>query len=642
MVLCVAAMAMVAGAQTLSSPDGRLTANVQLKDGCICYSIQMNGQTLLEEGRAALNCGGKAAKPKFSRVTSKREVITAPHYRQAEFTAEWKEMRATLGDGLAVTFRMFNDGLAYRFETSKKSLIIKDETAQWELPETAPTWMAFSTNKKKPFEMAFQNVYSAKPFGEQPSEMAFLPVTIDLGAAKMTILEADVEAYPGVFVCKDGSKLKANFAAYPKEMGKHPWRGMSFVSEREDYIAKTSAPRSFPWRVMAITTDDRQMPVCNLVYALAAPSRIGDASWVKWGKVSWDWWNDWNIRGVDFEAGINTATYRYMIDFAAQFGLPYIILDEGWYDSNKADLMNPIPEVDLPELIAYGKQKSVGIILWTVFNVLDEHLDEACAKYSAMGVKGFKVDFLDRNDQTASEMIYRIAETAARYHLTLDLHGTYPPSGYDRTFPNIINVESLFGMEEVKWAVPGTDMPLYDVTFPFIRMMTGPVDYTPGAMRNGTQKTFKAVYNQPMSMGTRAHQVATYVVHDSPLTMLADAPSAYLLEPEVTRFIASIPDVVRETRILQGRMGESIVTARRYADGSWAVGAMTNWEARDITISFDFLPAGKTFTATLLCDGLNADRNAEDYKIESFPVTSETKKTIRLASGGGAAVMVKG
>ena len=243
MVLCVATMAMVAGAQTLSSPDGRLTANVQLKDGCICYSIQMNGQTLLEEGRATLNCGGKAAKPKFSRVTSKREVITAPHYRQAEFTAEWKEMRATLGDGLAVTFRMFNDGLAYRFETSKKNLIIKDETAQWELPETAPTWMAFSTNKKKPFEMAFQNVYSAKPFGEQPSEMAFLPVTIDLGAAKMTILEADVEAYPGVFVCKDGSKLKAHFAAYPKEMGKHPWRGMSFVSEREDYIRQSELRR---------------------------------------------------------------------------------------------------------------------------------------------------------------------------------------------------------------------------------------------------------------------------------------------------------------------------------------------------------------------------------------------------------------
>ena len=643
----MAVIALVAGmgaaqAQTVSSPDGRLTAQLNAADGQVTYSLLYDGQALLTSACAQLDDGQKHKGGRFGRARTIRETIQAQHYRQESFAVAYNETRAQLGNGLSICFRLYNDGCAYRFETTQKALTIHDETAEWTFPPTAPSWMAFSTNAKKPEAMAFQNVYSNLPLGQQPDQLAFLPVTIDLGKAKLTILESDVEAYPGMFVRpSESGQLHASFARYPKAFDHYAWRGMTYVSECEDFIARTTA-RTFPWRIMAVSTDDRQMPVNNLVYALASPNRIGDASWVRPGKVAWDWWNDWNIRGVPFKAGINTATYKYFIDFAAQFGLPYIILDEGWYDSKKADLMNAIPDIDLPELIAYGHEKGVGIILWTVFNVLDEHLEEACSKYAAMGIKGFKVDFLDRNDQTASEMIYRIAAAAARHHLMLDLHGTYPPSGYDRTFPNIVNVESVFGMEEVKWNENGTDMPLYDVTFPFIRMMCGLVDFTPGAMRNGTQKTFKPIYNQPMSMGTRCHQLATYIVHDSPLTMLADAPSNYLAEPEVTRFIASIPDHVVETQILQGRMGQYIVTARRYADGSWGVGGMTNWDERDIELSFDFLPAGKTFKATICTDGINADHNAEDYALTNEGNLSSTaRRTIHMASGGGFAIIIR-
>ena len=636
---CLTASLLPGIAQTITSPNGRLSATIQAQGGDITYSLAFDGQPLLTSACAHLNDGFSHKGGKFSRPRTVHERITAQHYRQQQFDVAYNETRATLGNGLSICFRLYDEGCAYRFETTKSALIISDETAEWNLPPTAPSWLAFSTNAKKPEAMAFQNVYSNKPIGQQPDELAFLPATIDLGKAKLTILEADIEAYPGMFVrASENGQLHATFAHYPKQFDKYAWRGMSYVAETEPFIARTTQARTFPWRIIAVSTDDTQMPVNNLVYALAVPHRIGDASWVKPGKVAWDWWNDWNIRGVPFKAGINTNTYKYFISFAAQFHLPYIILDEGWYDSKQADLMNAIPDVNLPELIAFGKEKGVGIILWTVFNVLDEHLEEACSKYAAMGIKGFKVDFLDRNDQTASEMIYRIAQAAARHHLLLDLHGTYPPSGYDRTFPNIVNVESVFGMEEAKWNENGTDMPLYDVTFPYIRMMCGLVDFTPGAMRNGTRQTYKPIYNQPMSMGTRCHQLAMYVVHDSPLTMLADAPSNYLAEPDVTRFIASIPDDVVETRVLSGRIGEYIVTVRRYADGSWAVAGMTNWDERDIELSFSFLPPHQTFKATLMTDGPNANHNAEDYQRETTFISSTDSRTIHLASGGGFAV----
>ena len=333
-------------------------------------------------------------------------------------------------------------------------------------------------------------------------------------------------------------------------------------------------------------------------------------------------------------------TYKYYIDFASRNGIEFIVLDEGWYDPKSGDMLTVIPELDLPELIAYGKSKGVEIVLWTVFNVLDSQLEAACKKYADMGIKGFKVDFLDRDDQTAVEMVYRIAEMTARYKLTLDLHGIYKPTGINRTYPHIINFESVFGMEEVKWTDIKNNMPLYDVTFPYIRMMAGPVDYTPGAMRNATKADWRAMYYTPASMGTRCHQLAAYIVHDSPFTMLCDAPTNYLNEQECVDFIASLPVEVDSTFIASGELGKYIVTVRK-KDVNWYIGGMTNWDERDVQLDFSFLPEGVSYTAVLFKDGVNANKQAEDYRKETIRIEKDSRLTLHLASGGGFAMKLE-
>lgn len=490
--------------------------------------------------------------------------------------------------------------------------------------------------------MAYQNVYDITPLSKAQPKLAFLPVTVDCGSVKLTLLESDLEAYPGVFVQSQQGKygLKGVFAPYPAKTDFYPWRKQEYVTETTDFISRSRGSRSYPWRVLAITEKDTDMPVNNLVYALASPNRIGDTSWIKTGKVAWDWWNDWNLKGVPFKAGINMDTYKYYIDFASRNGLEFIVLDEGWYDPKSGDMLTVIPELDLTELIAYGKSKGVEIVLWTVFNVLDSQLEAACKKYADMGIKGFKVDFLDRDDQTAVEMVYRIAEMTARYKLTLDLHGIYKPTGINRTYPHIINFESVFGMEEVKWTDIKNNMPLYDVTFPYIRMMAGPVDYTPGAMRNATKADWRAMYYTPASMGTRCHQLAAYIVHDSPFTMLCDAPTNYLNEQECVDFIASLPVEVDSTFIASGELGKYIVTVRK-KDVNWYIGGMTNWDERDVQLDFSFLPEGMSYTAVLFKDGVNANKQAEDYRKETIRIDKDSRLTLHLASGGGFAMKLE-
>lgn len=490
--------------------------------------------------------------------------------------------------------------------------------------------------------MAYQNVYDITPLSKAQPKLAFLPVTVDCGSVKLTLLESDLEAYPGMFVQSQQGKygLKGVFAPYPAKTDFYPWRKQEYVTETTDFISRSRGFRSYPWRVLAITEKDTDMPVNNLVYALASPNRIGDTSWIKTGKVAWDWWNDWNLKGVPFKAGINMDTYKYYIDFASRNGLEFIVLDEGWYDPKSGDMLTVIPELDLTELIAYGKSKGVEIVLWTVFNVLDSQLEAACKKYADMGIKGFKVDFLDRDDQTAVEMVYRIAEMTARYKLTLDLHGIYKPTGINRTYPHIINFESVFGMEEVKWTDIKNNMPLYDVTFPYIRMMAGPVDYTPGAMRNATKADWRAMYYTPASMGTRCHQLAAYIVHDSPFTMLCDAPTNYLNEQECVDFIASLPVEVDSTFIASGELGKYIVTVRK-KDVNWYIGGMTNWDERDVQLDFSFLPEGMSYTAVLFKDGVNANKQAEDYRKETIRIDKDSRLTLHLASGGGFAMKLE-
>lgn len=631
----------------LSSPDGTLKVEISAGNE-LAYQVMHGNDTILSHSNIGLVLENGTIVGKTPRITGERrrkikDNIESPFYRFKEFVATGNELDLKLKGGFGIIFRAYNEGVAYRFYTTQSSdIIIKEEQAEFNFKEDYTAYLPYTTNDKKPMAMAYQNVYDIIPLSKAQPKLAFLPVTVDCGSVKLTLLESDLEAYPGMFVQSQQGKygLKGVFAPYPAKTDFYPWRKQEYVTETTDFISRSRGSRSYPWRVLAITEKDTDMPVNNLVYALASPNRIGDTSWIKTGKVAWDWWNDWNLKGVPFKAGINMDTYKYYIDFASRNGLEFIVLDEGWYDPKSGDMLTVIPELDLPELIAYGKSKGVEIVLWTVFNVLDSQLEAACKKYADMGIKGFKVDFLDRDDQTAVEMVYRIAEMTARYKLTLDLHGIYKPTGINRTYPHIINFESVFGMEEVKWTDIKNNMPLYDVTFPYIRMMAGPVDYTPGAMRNATKADWRAMYYTPASMGTRCHQLAAYIVHDSPFTMLCDAPTNYLNEQECVDFIASLPVEVDSTFIASGELGKYIVTVRK-KDVNWYIGGMTNWDERDVQLDFSFLPEGMSYTAVLFKDGVNANKQAEDYRKETIRIDKDSRLTLHLASGGGFAMKLE-
>ena len=631
----------------LSSPDGTLKVEISAGNE-LAYQVMHGNDTILSHSNIGLVLENGTIVGKTPRITGERrrkikDNIESPFYRFKEFVATGNELDLKLKGGFGIIFRAYNEGVAYRFYTTQSSdIIIKEEQAEFNFKEDYTAYLPYTTNDKKPMAMAYQNVYDITPLSKAQPKLAFLPVTVDCGSVKLTLLESDLEAYPGMFVQSQQGKygLKGVFAPYPAKTDFYPWRRQEYVTETTDFISRSRGSRSYPWRVLAITEKDTDMPVNNLVYALASPNRIGDTSWIKTGKVAWDWWNDWNLKGVPFKAGINMDTYKYYIDFASRNGLEFIVLDEGWYDPKSGDMLTVIPELDLPELIAYGKSKGVEIVLWTVFNVLDSQLEAACKKYADMGIKGFKVDFLDRDDQTAVEMVYRIAEMTARYKLTLDLHGIYKPTGINRTYPHIINFESVFGMEEVKWTDIKNNMPLYDVTFPYIRMMAGPVDYTPGAMRNATKADWRAMYYTPASMGTRCHQLAAYIVHDSPFTMLCDAPTNYLNEQECVDFIASLPVEVDSTFIASGELGKYIVTVRK-KDVNWYIGGMTNWDERDVQLDFSFLPEGMSYTAVLFKDGVNANKQAEDYRKETIRIDKDSRLTLHLASGGGFAMKLE-
>ncbi|MDE7443430.1 MAG: glycoside hydrolase family 97 catalytic domain-containing protein, partial [Muribaculaceae bacterium] len=407
-----------------------------------------------------------------------------------------------------------------------------------------------------------------------------------------------------------------------------------------NYIAKVDGPRSFPWRIAVITDNDAKLAESNLSYLLGEPSRLDDISWIKPGKVAWDWWNAWNLDGVDFETGVNNDTYKAYIDFAANKGIEYVILDEGWAVNKKADLMQVVDEIDLKELIDYAAARNVGIVLWAGYYAFDRDMENVCRHYSDMGVKGFKVDFMDRDDQQMTDFNYRAAATAAKHHLFLDLHGTHKPAGLNRTYPNVLNFEGVNGLEQMKWSPKTLNQVEYDALIPFIRQVSGPMDYTQGAMRNATQKKYFPCCNVRMSQGTRCRQLALYMVFDSPFNMLCDTPSNYMREEECTDFIAEVPTVWDETRVIDGAMGDYIVTARRSGD-TWYVGGITDWTPRDMTIDCSFLEPGATYTATIFKDGVNAHRIARDYKRENASLKADDKLKMHLAPGGGFAIKLQ-
>ncbi len=631
------------------SPDRKIDILLDIGDGTQ-WSVRHENTVVIAASPMSLTLdNGEVLGNKVKIVSSKAEQINTsfntPVYKKKTVVDNYNQLTIHCSGDYGIIIRAYNDGAAYRFFTKRKGeIIVQSEQANFNFDKDYTAFIPYVRDlraKGDLFSTSFEALYDEINISQfRKDTLAFLPVLVNIGDNKKAVItEADLEDYPGMYINVNPTNhqsLQGVYAPYPLEEKQGGYNMLNnMVVKRANYIAKVNGNKNFPWRVLVISDNDAALANNDMVQKLASPCRLADISWIQPGKVAWDWWNDWNITHVDFRAGINTDTYKYYIDFAAANKLEYIVLDEGW--SKTDDLMNISSRINLEEIVNYGKQKNVGVILWATWFAVTQKMDEAFAKYSAMGVKGFKIDFMDRDDEKLVASLYQIAQHAADHHLLVDLHGMYKPTGLQRTFPNLINFEGVKGMENVKWT-PADDVPRYDVTIPFIRMLAGPMDYTPGAMRNATRSGFRPSNSLPMSQGTRCHQLAMYIVFEAPLQMLADNPTVYMKEQECTNFIAGIPTVYDETVALTGKVGEYVAIARK-KDNIWYTGAMTNWTPRDITIDCSFLGEGN-YEAEIFRDGINADRDATDYKRETIALDAAQKLTIHLAPGGGMAMRI--
>lgn len=638
----------------VKSPNGKLIVRVDVAEQ-VRYSLWHEGEQVLNYSPISLSLEGQnplgiQAKIKDVYMREINQQIVAQFYKRKQMKDHCNEMVLAFKEGFQLHFRAYDEGMAYRFEvTRNKPFIVTNEEVTFNFGTDCDAFVPFvrggeKKTVKEQFINSFENVYTHLRLSEMPdNRIAFTPIVVELkGGKKLCIAESDVENYPGMFVRVGRGKktLEGVFAPYPKKLKQGGHNNLQMlVTERENYIARCEGKRMFPWRIVVVASEDKELLDNDLVYKLATPSRLEDTSWIKPGKVAWEWWNYWGLSGVDFKAGINNDTYKFYIDFAASHGVEYIILDEGWAVNLKADLFQVVPDIDLKELVNYANAKQIGIILWAGYHAFERDLEAVCKHYSELGIKGFKVDFMDRDDQPMVDFHYRAAAMAAKYHLILDYHGTYKPTGLNRTYPNVINFEGVHGLEQLKFTgSEKVDQVTYDVTMPFIRMLAGPVDYTQGAMRNGSRRTFRAICEAPMSQGTRCRQLAEYVVFESPLSMMCDTPVLYEREKECTSFITAIPTVWDESIALDGKIGEYVSLARRKGD-VWYVGALTNWDGRQLTIDLSFLDEGN-WVIEMYMDGVNADMVASDYKKQIIPVPQERKLTVTMAAGGGCAMRI--
>ena len=658
---CLISLCASAGNYEVSSPNGKLKVTITTDEG-VKWSVDYDGRQVLlpsaidirlSQGRKTYGLGKVG---KVARYTVNGS-FKNPFYKKLDISDAYGQLLMYTTEKFTIEVRAYDDGAAYRLISSnKKPLTVTDETVEFCFGDDYQAFVPYVNDNRggERYCYSFESYYDEAPLSKMyPDSLAITPLAVCLpDGMKAIVMDAGVENYPGMMLKKgEGNVLKAEFAPYPLEQEIGGYDRLNLVpTKRADYIAKFVKQQSLPWRAVVITERDADILSCDMAQRLAPACRIADTSWIKPGKVAWDWWNNCNITGVDFLSGMNTDTYLYYIDFAAKNRVEYIIIDEGW--SGKESLMEGLsPDIDLKRLIAYGKEKGVGIILWSSWrNLIGSNplggiaATEAVMKhYADMGIKGFKVDFFDRDDQQVIASAYQVAECAAKYHLYLDYHGL-KPFGIQRAYPNIFNFEGVKGLENSKWEPRVGDGPLhnqprYDVTAPYLRMLAGPMDYTPGAMMNAMKDSFFGNNDHPMSQGTRVHQMAMYTTFEAPLQMMADSPTKYMQNQECTDFIAQIPTTFDETVALDGQLGEYTVIARR--KGSvWYVAAMTDWTARDLTISLDFIGEGQ-HTADIFADGVNAHKEATDYKHTQQTVTNKDRLTVHLSSGGGWTAIIR-
>lgn len=622
----------------INSPNKKITVTVDISDK-ISYSVNYHGEKLIAPSPISLNLGfgdvlGHNPKLTGSRVTSVDEVLKpVVREKRAEVLNKYNQLALSFEGNYKLVFRVFDDGVAYRWETSRKNdITVYSEEANF----------TFATNNMVYFPQtggfitAFQQTYKYTPLDSISDKMMSITPTLVVvqDGPRVAITEADLRDYPGMFLRGNNSNtLTGKYAPYilngegrvsPKDM------------IRGDYLAKTTGTRTFPWRVLSIVDNDGDLINTQIVYVLGEPSKLDDTSWIKPGKIAWDWYNANNIWNVDFRAGLNYDTYKYYIDFAAAHNLQYVVLDEGW--SETYNVMNLNKDMRMDDLTKYAKEKGIGLILWVEWSTFDANLEAATKRFQDWGIVGIKMDFMNRDDQYMVKLYERVAIACAKRHLMVDYHGSYKPTGIRRTYPNIMSYEGVVGLENCKWSDSAS--PKYNVTFPFIRMLAGPADYTPGAMTNAQKRNFKPIFYRPMGMGTRCHQLAMYIVFESPLQMLAETPTLYLKEKESLAFLSEVPVVWDETVVLDAKVGEYILIARKSGD-DWYIGAMTNWDKRELTVDLSRIAKG-TFTIEEFEDGINADRCGNDYKKTVHEIDTSQKKTIKLAPGGGWVAILRG
>jgi alpha-glucosidase len=628
----------------LRSPNKKCEVTIGTGDK-IWFKVTYNKQELIMPSAVSMKLSGGITLGKDPIVSDvKTNTINNILYpgvavKNKEVLNDYNEIAIDFKNNYSIIFRAYDDGVAYRFVTRiSKTITIEDEEATFNFTKNNtllfPENFEFKTDDPHPYLKEKLSNISFNRFSS-------LPALIDFeNGLKMVLLEADLYDYPGMYLRgNSNNSLYGKFPLAPakqtQHMDKPGWDRHILVSETSNYIAKTTGVRTFPWRVMIISEKDGELLANQMVFKLSQPSRIKDISWIKPGKATWDWWNYNNITGVDFRAGINTQTYKYYIDFAAKEGLNYIVIDEGWYVIG--DVLNVAPEMDMKEIISYANKKGIGVFLWVVWKALDDQMEKAMELFNSWGVKGIKVDFMERDDQWMINTYERIAKAAADHKLMVEFHGSSKPDGISGPYPNVLTRDLSPGLEFNKWEGRQAN-PEMAVTFPFTRMVAGPMDYTPGAMINATQDDYAARLKNPMSLGTRCQQLAMFIVFESPLTVMADSPTNYYKEKECTGFIARIPTVWDRTVPLNCKVGEYVSVARK-SGREWFLGAMTSWTPRKLNIKLDFLPKGN-YTIEFFRDGINADRNAMDYKREVRAITDTDELTIDLAPGGGWAARI--
>ncbi|MDP2337819.1 MAG: glycoside hydrolase family 97 protein [Bacteroidota bacterium] len=623
----------------ITSPNGQIDVTVSV-DTQIQWSATVGNQPIFTKNTMSLDLGttilGDMPKVVSAKTTSVFDVVqTVVAVKSKTISNNYNQLKLVFKPNYAVSFRVFDNGIAYRFETSiEQEITVKNEEVS----------LNFSGDYGAlfPEEETLYSHYERLYLDQKLSSLAAgkfcsLPTLVKAdNNIKIGITEADLFDYPCLFMEVAG---KAAFKSkYPHVILKSDQKGDREIQNitEADYIAQTSGTRTFPWRVFMISTEDARLVENQMVYLLSRENKLTETDWIKPGLVAWDWWNENNIYGVDFKAGLDTETYKYYIDFASKNKVPYIILDEGWTKTT-TNIKESNPDLDLQELIAYGKTKNVDIILWCLWNALDADINGTLDLYAKWGAKGIKVDFMARSEQYMVNFYERAAKACADRKLLIDFHGAFKPSGMARAYPNIINHEGVKGMENAKWSKDIT--PEHDVTLCFTRMLAGPMDFTPGAMTNKNEKDYAISFSHPMSQGTRCHQLAMYVCYDAPLQMMCDSPSNYYKEQESTSFISKMPTVWDDTKVLDAKVGDYILTARQKGN-DWYLGAMTDWTARSLNVDLSFLGEG-TYEIEIMQDGINADKSCNDYKHTVKQVTKADKLKIELAKGGGWAAICK-